>query len=394
MRPYNTFVRFSDRIDVSEPNPIARGEREAKMQGRSLVKLNDSNPTSHGLAPQVLPTRYLAQPRGQETAREQLAQVIGCPDPSRLYLLSSTSQAYAWLMALLCDPGDAVLAPKPGYPLIESIAQFSGVNVETYHLRFDGSWTMDVAQIERMLADDAHGDSKIKALIVINPNNPTGQYVKPEERERIVELCRRYDIAIIADEVFFDYALEPFEGNRRFAGERQVLTFVLDGFSKRLAAPHAKVGWIEVSGPSQDVEEAQRRLDVIADDFLPMSEFIAERMPDMLAELNTQHDLVQQRISRNLDSLHAMLEADDLGVVNVLRAEGGWNVLLRMPSFIDENDFVTYLINQYGYTGQPGYFFDMESNGYLAISLLPEPEQFDENVRVVLEAVRHFVDEI
>jgi alanine-synthesizing transaminase len=387
-------VRFSSRIDVSQPNPIAACEAEAKARGVDLDKLNDSNPTAHGLAPQLLPQVYRAQPRGQMEARRRLARAIGCPDPERLYLLSSTSQAYAWLMMLLCDPGEAVLAPKPGYPLIESIARLCGVKTVEYQLQFDGSWYMDIAALRTILERDGQAGRHIRALIVINPNNPTGQYVKPSEREHLIELCREFGIALIADEVFFDYALEPFEGNRRFAGERRVLTFALDGFSKRLAAPHAKVGWIEVSGPDDDVREAMRRLDVIADDFLPMSELIAERMDDMIAELDSQHDRVQERISRNLESLHRLLDADDLGVVSVLRAEGGWNVLLRFPSFIDENELVTTMIRDNATSGQPGYFFDMEANGYLAISLLPVPDLFDAHVRLVLSAVRHCVEEI
>ena len=85
-------MRFSSRIDVSQPNPIAACEAEAKARGVDLDKLNDSNPTAHGLAPQLLPQVYRAQPRGQMEARRRLARAIGCPDPERLYLLSSTSR--------------------------------------------------------------------------------------------------------------------------------------------------------------------------------------------------------------------------------------------------------------------------------------------------------------
>ena len=82
-------------------------------------------------------------------------------------------------------------------------------------------------------------------------------------------------------------------------------------------------------------------------------------------------------------------------MVSVLRrAEGGWNVLLRFPSFIDENELVTTMIRDNATSGQPGYFFDMEANGYLAISLLPVPDLFDAHVRLVLSAVRHCVEEI
>ncbi|KAB8287589.1 aminotransferase [Bifidobacterium ramosum] len=384
-------MRFSSRVDISAPNPIAAAEADAKRRGVTLGKLNDSNPTRHGLAPALVPETYTADPRGQRAAREALAGFLSATyggaavDPDRLYILSSTSEAYSWLIKLLCDAGDAVLAPKPGYPLIESIARLECVDTVEYQLRFDGSWYIDVAELESLL-DGEHGE-RIRALVLINPNNPTGSYVKPSERERIVALCRERGIAIIADEVFYDYALEPFDGNARLAGERGVLTFALDGFSKMLAAPHAKVGWIQISGPADDVTEAQRRLDVIADDYLPMSDIIARQIPALLDAAVPQTDRVRGRVRGNLALLHRLLDADEHGLVSVLRAEGGWNVLLRVPSVIDENELVLAMIDRYCISGQPGYFFDMTSNGYLAISLLPEPDEFERNVRAVLDTV-------
>ena len=336
-------MRFSSRVDISEPNPIAKAEATAKTAGRPLGKLNDSNPTRHALAPDLVPDIYSADPRGQRYAREALAafldmQEIGHCSPDDLYILSSTSEAYSWLIKLLCDAGDAVLAPKPGYPLIESIARLECVDMIEYQQRFDGSWYIDVAELKTAL--EGPDGNRIRALVLINPNNPTGSYVKPSEREAIVRLCRDHDVAIIADEVFYDYDLEPFEGNARLAGERGALTFALDGFSKMLAAPHAKVGWIQVSGPAEDVAEAKRRLDVIADDYLPMSEIVAKQIPALLEAAPSQTARVQERVRGNLKALHAMLDADEQGLVSVLRAEGGWNVLLRVPSVLDENELV------------------------------------------------------
>lgn len=387
-------MRFSSRVDISEPNPIAKAEATAKTAGRPLGKLNDSNPTRHALAPDLVPDIYSADPRGQRYAREALAafldmQEIGHCSPDDLYILSSTSEAYSWLIKLLCNAGDAVLAPKPGYPLIESIARLECVDMIEYQQRFDGSWYIDVAELKTAL--EGPDGNRIRALVLINPNNPTGSYVKPSEREAIVRLCRDHDVAIIADEVFYDYDLEPFEGNARLAGERGALTFALDGFSKMLAAPHAKVGWIQVSGPAEDVTEAKRRLDVIADDYLPMSEIVAKQIPALLEAAPSQTARVQERVRGNLKALHAMLDADEQGLVSVLRAEGGWNVLLRVPSVLDENELVLHMIERHGVSGQPGYFFDMTSNGYLAISLLPEPDDFRHNVYVVIDTVNELI---
>ena len=367
-------MRFSSRVDISEPNPIAKAEAEAKANGITLGKLNDSNPTKHALASELLPDIYGAEPRGQRYAREALAAFLheqgNTATADDLYILSSTSEAYSWLIKLLCNAGDAVLAPKPGYPLIESIARLECGDMIEYQQRFDGSWYIDVAELREALEGEDGG--RIRALVLINPNNPTGSYVKASEREAIVRLCHDHEVAIIADEVFYDYDLEPFDGNARLAGETGTLTFALDGFSKTLAAPHAKVGWIQVSGPAAEVDEAKRRLDVVADDYLPMSEIIAKQIPAMLGAAAAQTARVRERVQTNLAALHTMLDDDEQGMVSVLRAEGGWNVLLRVPSVLDENELVLSMIEKHGISGQPGYFFDMTSNGYLAISLLPE----------------------
>ncbi|RGJ18879.1 pyridoxal phosphate-dependent aminotransferase [Bifidobacterium pseudocatenulatum] len=386
-------MRFSSRVDISEPNPIAKAEAEAKANGITLGKLNDSNPTKHALASELLPDIYGAEPRGQRYAREALAAFLheqgNTATADDLYILSSTSEAYSWLIKLLCNAGDAVLAPKPGYPLIESIARLECVDMIEYQQRFDGSWYIDVAELREALEGEDGG--RIRALVLINPNNPTGSYVKASEREAIVRLCHDHEVAIIADEVFYDYDLEPFDGNARLAGETGTLTFALDGFSKTLAAPHAKVGWIQVSGPAAEVDEAKRRLDVVADDYLPMSEIIAKQIPAMLGAAAAQTARVRERVQTNLAALHTMLDDDEQGMVSVLRAEGGWNVLLRVPSVLDENELVLSMIKKHGISGQPGYFFDMTSNGYLAISLLPEPDEFRHNVQTVLDTVNTMI---
>lgn len=386
-------MRFSSRVDISEPNPIAKAEAEAKVNGITLGKLNDSNPTKHALASELLPDIYGAEPRGQRYAREALAAFLheqgNTATADDLYILSSTSEAYSWLIKLLCNAGDAVLAPKPGYPLIESIARLECVDMIEYQQRFDGSWYIDVAELREALEGEDGG--RIRALVLINPNNPTGSYVKASEREAIVRLCHDHEVAIIADEVFYDYDLEPFDGNARLAGETGTLTFALDGFSKTLAAPHAKVGWIQVSGPAAEVDEAKRRLDVVADDYLPMSEIIAKQIPAMLGAAAAQTARVRERVQTNLAALHTMLDDDEQGMVSVLRAEGGWNVLLRVPSVLDENELVLSMIERHGISGQPGYFFDMTSNGYLAISLLPEPDEFRHNVQTVLDTVNTMI---
>ena len=389
-------MHFSHRTGSDRPNRIALAESEVRAHGLKLGRLNDSNPTRFGLAPAFLPQVYEAEPRGPRKARQALAEFLTkrqslygkdrgiAVDPDNLYLLSSTSQAYSWLMKLLCDPGDVILEPRPGYPLIESIAGLECVRTIPYRLTYDGSWVLDLATVRQAL--EGPGGDRIRALVLINPNNPTGSYIHPEERQSLLELCQRHGVAIIADEVFFDYPLDPLPGRARLAGENRVLTFALDGFSKSLAAPHAKVGWIQVSGPADQVAEAKRHLDLIADDYLPMSLLITRDMEAMLSDIPRQTSRVGKRIRGNLEILRQTLSQKE-SCVSLLRPEGGWNVLLRFPQVIDEEELILRLIGSYGLTGQPGYFFDMPGNGYLALSLLPESSEFRRNVNSVVSAI-------
>lgn len=392
-------MHHSNRTSSSKPNPIARAQSLALGRGIRLRNLNDSNPTHFGLAPDILPRIYDADPRGPYQVRLCLAQFLDKQgqsnaatshvDPDDLYLVTSTSQGYSWLMKLLCDAGDAIIEPRPGYPLIESIAKLECAQVLPYHLAYDGSWWMDLAEIRQILEGPAGG--RVRALIVINPNNPTGSYLHPTERTELLDLCMEHGLAIIADEVFFDYPLDPLPGRRHLADQNQVLTFTLDGFSKKLAAPHAKVGWIRVSGPEKLVAEAKQGLDCIADDYLPMSQMVTDAIPDMLPEVHEQLTRVGGRIRMNWSYLLEFLKSHQTPL-SPLRAEAGWSMLLRFPEVIDEDELVLHLMKKYRVTSQPGYFFDMPTNGYLALSLLPEPLEFQANVRIVSRAIEDFLE--
>jgi aspartate/methionine/tyrosine aminotransferase len=433
-------VHFSDRVDVSAPNPIIALQRKMKAEGIALRQLNDSNPTHHGLGltADYIPQRYDALPRGPIEARRLLADFLtkradndgfdvptdlsalssdAYPylpdgsekpalahnqtavgkqiDPEDLYLASSTSEAYSWIMKLMCDPGEAVLCPTPGYPLIASIARLEGIEAVTYPQRFDGSWTIDVPRIAQLLAASRDGSldpvtgekvPPIRLLTLISPNNPTGAYVGADDYGRLIGLCQQYGLPILVDEVFFDFPLHPLHTPFRVAGEERVLTFALDGFSKLLAAPHSKVGWIQMSGPADDMDQAKKRLDVIADDFLPMSSIISSHFEEMFARVTEQVKHLRERTQNNLATLERLL-GQSSGVASLLRPEGGWNVLVRFPGALDEADLIDTMIREHHLSGQPGFFFDMPDNGYVCVSLLPQADEFEDNVRLLLRTI-------
>lgn len=380
-------MHFSQRVSLSQPNAItvAAGKRHA--HGQKLVNISDSNPTRHGLGEADKP--YQADPRGQCEARRALADFLSQRDgrsvsPDNLYLLSSTSQGYSWLMKLLCDPGEAVLAPTPGYPLIEALANLENVQVASYSFAWLGrNWELDPLSLP------AAGVSlRPRALVVINPGNPTGAYLDRGERERVQEYCVANNLPLIADEVFYDFPLATApESRARLAGCPEILTFALDGLSKNLCAPGVKIAWLEVSGPETLVKEAKVRLDIIADAFLPFSDILAAHLPGFLEKISQQLAQTRGRCAANLATLQDLVGEDPASPVTVMAPQGGWNVLLRFPAHIDEDELVEKLLQDYGIYCQPGYFFDLPFAGTISLSLLLEADSFRENTAKVLRTI-------
>lgn len=380
-------MHFSRRVSLSEPNAITLAAGKLRAQGQKLINISDSNPTRHGLGNTEHP--YQADPRGSGAARRALADFLSQRDqrevaPDNLYLLSSTSQGYSWLMKLLCDPGEAVLAPTPGYPLIEALANLENVQVASYSF----AWLGRKWELNPLSLPTANGSARPRALIVINPGNPTGAYLDRGERERVQEYCVANNLPLIADEVFYDFPLPAApESRSRLAGCPEILTFALDGLSKNLCAPGVKIAWLEVSGPEALVEEAKARLDIIADAFLPFSDILAAKLPGFLEKIPRQLEETRGRCAVNLAALQDLVGEDPTSTVTVMQPQGGWNVLLRFPAHIDQDELVEKLLNDFGIYCQPGYFFDLPFAGTISLSLLLAPDSFRENAAKVLRTI-------
>lgn len=374
---------------VALPTAAARtGANQASDHAtQAPAQLNGSNPTAHGLGPAGLPARYTADPRGSRAVREMLAEATGYTDPARTYLTSSTSQAYAWLFSLLADPGESVAAPVPGYPLLDSLARLTGVDPLPYRLAAEDGWRIDLPALETHLAEAATSGHPARAIVVVSPGNPTGTYC--DQAAELGALADRWDLAIIADEVFYPFALTdqpPVPRVAQALGEDGPVCFTLDGLSKSLAAPHAKLGWIHVTGRAGEVSEAMARLDVLADDFLPVGAPQEMLAADLLIQMPAVQARVRARLRASLAAIHEVLGARPGCPVSALPVQGGWSVLLRMPASLDE-DALALACAEQGLLIQPGYYFDMPFAGFVPVSLLPEPADTRRNLQILLEAV-------
>ena len=376
---------FSGRVPADlQPNRISEALRRL---GPPPFDLTVSNPTACGieypaelLAPLADPAglHYRPDPRGLRSARAAVAAEYRrhgvAVDPDRLVLTASTSEAYAFLFKLLCEPGDAVLVPVPSYPLFEHLARVEGVAVRSYHLDPEAGWRLDPAEL-------AAAGSDVRAVIVVHPNNPTGSYVAPDDARALAELCALRSWALIADEVFLDYPFADAPA-ASFAGTTEALTFSLGGLSKSVGLPQLKAAWIAVSGPPALAAAALERLEFIADTFLSVATPVQLALPALLAAGAGVRATVASRCRANLAALHAAVAA--CPAVTLLPADGGWSAVLRIPAVLAEEELVIALLEQDGIAVHPGFFFDFPRDGYLVVSLLPSPATFAAGVERLL----------
>jgi len=430
---------FSERTNWQlAHNRFTRALEEARAAGVRLIDLTASNPTRVGLrydAETIVRSLsstqamdYDPQAKGLLPAREAVAEYYRVDhgvdvDLERIVLTTSTSEGYSFVFRLLCNAGDELLVPKPSYPLFEFLADLQDVRLVPYPLIYDHGWQIDFHSMERAATGRTRG------VVVVHPNNPTGSYVSPGEREQLNEFCRERGLAVVVDEVFLDYGIDgpqglkasssvalngtaeamPFPNTRSlhapldrhspiqrlsrddkaenlagsFVGNGDVLTFTLSGLSKIAALPQMKVAWVVTSGPSEAVREAMARLEVVADTYLSMNAPVQLAVPVLLEQRKDIQRQLMERVRANLGELDRRLA--DQKACSRLEVEGGWYAVLRVPVTRSDEELAIELVREKRVLVHPGHFYDFAGDGYLVVSLIGEVGEFGEGMGRVLE---------
>ncbi|MCS7026493.1 MAG: pyridoxal phosphate-dependent aminotransferase [Bryobacteraceae bacterium] len=370
---------FSNRLDwCLEPNELALALAEKRRLGIPVLDLTLSNPTQAGLEyprevvdvlSNAAALRYEPAPWGLEVARQAVAAEHQV-DAGRVMITASTSESYSYLFKLLCSPGDNVLVPKPSYPLFEFLAKLESVELRQYPLRYCGVWRIDFEALQSLV------DARSRAVLLVNPNNPTGSFLKREELPYLLDFCARHDLAIVSDEVFSSYQLLPGNGERvvTLAHHAEGLTFCLNGLSKLGGLPQMKVGWMILGGPEKQCRRAAELLELIADTFLSVSTPVQHALPQLLPLSRSIRKQIHARIEENLRYLRTRSKP--------LEVEGGWYAILGVPE--DEQALALDLLRYHNVLVQPGFFYDFEEGNHLVLSLLAKPWEFRAGLEALL----------
>lgn len=380
-------------------NPQWEAKLAMEASGQRILDLTGSNPTAAGIPyPPEIPAllnresvlRYEPTPQGDPDARAAISEYYSSRGrdcrPEDLILTASTSEAYSYLFKLLCDPGDEILIPSPTYPLFDTLAELENVELVRYPF---------MMREENAIPDRPDFDflrslisTRSKALILVNPNNPTGHVCDGAEIRAYLDLAAEYDLALIVDEVFCDYLL----GNRPFLPivSGGPMVFTLNGFSKLLGLPQMKLGWIHIGGETSKAGEALEHLEWIADAFLSVNTPVQRAARHLLALREPIQTGILHRLHANLQAAEALIRG--IRRIRWEKPDAGWYLILDVDAKVEDEAFALELLKRHRVHVHAGSLFGFEEGCRLVLSLLGPEAEFRDGIGRIIAFVEEFSD--
>jgi alanine-synthesizing transaminase len=356
------------------PNPLELARQQA---AGGYIDLTSSNPTHQGLRfpPELLQAaaegywanrRYEPHPLGQNAARTTIAAYYAARTPSlaisddAIVITASTSEAYSLLFALLCDPGDNLLAPDVTYPLFEYLAALRGIELRTYTLAEARRWAID----EQSLL--AAADERTRGVLLVSPHNPTGAVI-----QQALPALDLLGLPLICDEVFAPFTYAVANVPPVAALHPTLPVFTLNGISKLFALPDLKLGWIAMNQAAH--ERYGLRLELINDTFLGASGLAQYMLPQLFATAAPFVSAMVERVRTNLDLGLQLLSASPHIIAQP--PDGGYYLFPAIHGWSDEEALALYLLEN-GLLVHPGFYYGEPQGTHLMLSALTTPEVF------------------
>jgi alanine-synthesizing transaminase len=253
--------------------PVLRRCLQLEAEGREIIKLNIGNPAPFGLfTPDAVlekVTAAIAGSQGYSDARgiPQARQTVERYYVKRgfrgisseeIYLGNGVSELIVMSLQALLNPGDEVLVPSPDYPLWTGAVSLCGGRAVHYRCAEDLDWNPDTDDVESLVT------GRTKALIIINPNNPTGAVYSQETLERLLDIARRHRLLVLTDEIYDQILYDGAVHHHAAALAPDLPVLTLGGMSKTYRLAGFRSGWLVVSGPREPISEYLEGLELLA----------------------------------------------------------------------------------------------------------------------------------
>ena len=336
---------------------------EAARQGREMLYLNigDPNKFDFQTAPHIVEAvsramrdnyNGYAPSSGIEEGRQAIincARSKGIDRIRDVFVTTGASEAIDICLTALVNPGENVLIPSPGYPLYSAIINKLSGEPRPYYLNEDDNWQPDIEDIASRI------DEKTRAIVIINPNNPTGAVYREEVLRGIIALALEHNLVIFSDEIYDSLILDDIShiSTASLNGDLPVITF--NGLSKNYLAPGFRIGWGIVSGPEDELRDYVEAINKLLRARLCANHPIQWAIKVALEGDQDQLIEVRQKLRRRRDITVEMLNAID--GITCVRPEGAFYAFPRLHIDGSDDEFVRGLIRETGVVVVPGSGF-------------------------------------
>ena len=291
-----------------------------------------------------------------------------------VYIGCGASQALLFAIQLLCNPGDEILIPVPGFPLYETIACHIGAKAVKYQLLAERSWEADVSALDALVTP------KTRCLLINNPGNPTGSNYSLEHVTALADFARRHKLPVIADEIYAHmvFAGETFTPLADVAAD--VPVFTIGGIAKRYLVPGWRVGWIAICDRAGRLKAARPHLISLTQVVLGASTVIQNALPAVFANIG---DSYYSDLNKQLEAQANKVLAACAGIPGLtpVKPQGAMYVMIRIDTaafkdIADDSDFTGKLLTEQNVMVLPGACFS--ARNFIRIVFCAPVDKLDE----------------
>ena len=303
---------------------------------------------------------------GVEAVRAE-ARSNGITSILDVFLTSGGSEAIEICLTALVDRGENVLIPYPGYPLYEAVLAKLEAKAKPYFLDEDNGWQPDLDDIRRKI------DSKTRALVLINPNNPTGAVYTEQTLRGLLKIAREHGLVVFSDEIYDKMILDPKKHLSTASLDPDAPVITLNGLSKGFLAPGWRIGWGVVSGRQGEMKDYVGAINRILRARLcanhPMQHAVKPALEGQTAFLTE----TRKKLQRRRDITFEMLNAEGISCV---RPEAAFYAFPKLDIPMADEAFVKGLIRETGVVAVHGSGFgEKPGTKHLRVVYLPPEEQ-------------------
>ena len=374
--------------------PLFYEANEMSERGLEVLKLNTGNPASFGFTMPKSITEAIrggiertlgyCDFRGMRDAREAILayhKSKGLKDISAddIYVGNGVSEVVSFALSALLDRGDEVLVPSPCYSLWSNSVYLCDAKPVFYTCDEAADWNPDTKDIERKIT------AKTKAIVIINPNNPTGALYSENILKKIADIARRHNLLLFSDEIYDRLVMDGAEHISVAALAPDVPTVTMNGLSKSHCLCGLRCGWMVVSGPRAATEKYQQNLIKLTSMRLCANTFSQIVIPAALSDIETPASMVRPegRIFEQREA--ATKELSKIESLSFVKNKAAFYVFPRLDTkklgITDDKKFARDLLHATNILIVPGSGFDWQEPDHFRIVMLPEPDVLTEAIR-------------